>query len=119
MMGSPGLVAPRSGDSNGSWSRSQPGWSSPPIMAPPLLRIITIMAKTDFQKFMQDVFGDSLIRMEQFREDQWSRVENKIAEIGREAVHGEMSAMARRLDEIERRLAALEHERAEKMQEEV
>lgn len=68
---------------------------------------------------MQDVFGDSLIRMEQFREDQWARVESRIAEIGREAVHGELTALARRLDEIERRLATLEHERAEKMEEQV
>lgn len=77
------------------------------------------MARTDFQKFMQDVFGDSLIRVEQFREDQWARVEKKIADIGREAVHTELSAMAKRLDLMEQRLAKLEHERAEIMQEEV
>lgn len=77
------------------------------------------MTRTDFQKFMQDVFGDSMIRIEQFREDQWARVEKKIAEIGRESVHAEMSAMAKRLDEMEHRLKQLEQERAEKMQEEV
>lgn len=68
---------------------------------------------------MQDVFGDSIIKVEQFREDQWAKVEKKIAEIGRESMHAEISGMAKRLDEVERRLTALEQERAEKMQEEL
>ncbi len=77
------------------------------------------MTKTDFQKFMQDVFGDSLVRVEQFREDQWAKVERKIAEIGRESMHAELSKIAERLDLMEQRLRKLEHERAEQMQQEV
>ncbi len=68
---------------------------------------------------MQDVFGDSLIRVEQFREDQWAKVEKKIAEIGRESMHAELSTIAKRLDLVEQRLSKLEHERAEQMQEDV
>ena len=77
------------------------------------------MDKSDLKSFFEDVFGDSMIRIEQFRDDQWMKVEQKFAEIGKRAVQPELTAMAKRLDEVERRLTALEHERAEKMQEEV
>lgn len=77
------------------------------------------MARNELKNFLQDVFGDSIVRIEQFREDQWARVEEKIAEIGRRSVRDEMSALAKRLDTIEHRLTLLEHERAEKMEEEV
>ena len=77
------------------------------------------MDKNDLKAFFEDLFGDSMIRIEQFRDDQWTKIEEKIAEVGKHAVQPELQAMAKRLDTVERRLTELEQERAEKMQEEV
>lgn len=87
-------------------------------MALPLLQR-TCMDKNDLKAFFEDLLGDSILRFEQFREDQWAKVEQKLAEIGKRAVQAELQATAQRLDAVERRLSALEAERAEKIQEEL
>jgi polyhydroxyalkanoate synthesis regulator phasin len=75
------------------------------------------MNRSEFESFMRDVFGEPIGRFEKFRDDQWAKIEEKLGDLAKEAVHPEMSSMAKRLDLLEQRLSALEQERAENMDE--
>lgn len=83
------------------------------------LRLLHAFNMSEMKKFLEDVFGDSFMRVEQFREDQWTRLESRIAEIAKRGVDAELSALTQRVEELERRLGELERERAEKMQQEI
>ncbi len=68
----------------------------------------------DFEQFLREVFGDSVNRLTQFQSGQMARLNSKLHDIAREALHEDLAKMATEITELRERVTVLESERAQK-----
>ncbi|MBW3564462.1 MAG: hypothetical protein KY459_07040 [Acidobacteria bacterium] len=66
------------------------------------------MDTKEFEKFMRDVFGESVDKVKHFRDDQVKRVEGKLHELARDAVADEISTLRTKIEALEHKIATLE-----------
>jgi len=67
----------------------------------------------DFEQMLRDVFGESVNRFTTFERDQMKKLQTKLQEIAREALHDELSKLHGEIGDLRARVAKLEAERAE------
>ena len=73
----------------------------------------------DFEQFLKDVFGEPLSRLSQYSADQRQRMQSKLQEFAREAVHDELTKLHQEIAELRSRLTVLESERLQKAADQV
>lgn len=66
----------------------------------------------DFEQLLRDVFGPSVDKLMQLREDQMKRLQSKLQELAREAIKDELTRLHTEVAELRTRVATLEAERA-------
>lgn len=66
------------------------------------------MDTKEFEKFMKDVFGESVDRVKHFRDDQVKKIEGKLHELARDAVADEISTLRTKVETLEHKIATLE-----------
>ena len=66
------------------------------------------MDTKEFEKFLRDVFGDSVDKVKHFRDGQVSRIESKLHELARDAVADEIGTLKTRIETLEVKIATLE-----------
>jgi len=71
------------------------------------------MNREEFEQAVREVFGDSAAKMAEFRDEQVERLQKKIQEIAHEGMKEELNRLSAEVLELRKRVAALEHERAE------
>lgn len=69
---------------------------------------------TDFEQLLKDIFGEPLNRLGQLSREQTQKLQAKLQEFVREAMHEETTRLHAEITELRRRVATLEAERAEK-----
>jgi polyhydroxyalkanoate synthesis regulator phasin len=69
---------------------------------------------TDFEQLLKDIFGEPLNRLGQLSREQTQKLQAKLKELVREAMHEETTRLHNEITELRRRVATLEAERAEK-----
>lgn len=74
---------------------------------------------SDFEQLLRDIFGDSVDRLTNFQRDQVKKLQGKLQELAREALHEELAKMHHDIAELRNRVAVLENERVEKAAESV
>lgn len=70
--------------------------------------LMRVMDTKEFEKFMKDVFGESVDRVKHFRDDQVKRIEGKLHEVARDAVADEISTLRTKVETLEHKIATLE-----------
>jgi polyhydroxyalkanoate synthesis regulator phasin len=68
---------------------------------------------TDFEQVLKDIFGEPLNRLGQLSRDQAQRLQTKLQELVREAMHEEVARLHTEIAELRARVATLEAERAQ------
>ena len=67
----------------------------------------------DFEQFLREVFGEPLMRLTNFSNEQMQRLNAKLQELAREAVKDELAKLHTEIAELRSRLAVLEAERVQ------
>ncbi len=67
----------------------------------------------DFEQFLREVFGEPLMRLTNFSNEQMQRLNAKLQELAREAVKDEFAKLHTEIAELRSRLAVLEAERVQ------
>ena len=67
----------------------------------------------DFEQLLKDIFGDPLNRLTQFSSDQTQRIQTRLQEFAREALHDELSKLRTEVSDLRERVATLEKERVQ------
>ena len=67
----------------------------------------------DFEQLLRDVFGESWNRVNTFQRDQIAKLQSKLQEMAREALHDELGRLHGEIGDLRARVAKLEAERAE------
>jgi len=73
----------------------------------------------DFEQLLRDLFGDSFNRLTDFQREQGKKLQGKLQELAREALHDELSKLHGEIAELRARVAVLESERVENAAEQV
>lgn len=66
----------------------------------------------DLEQLLRDVFGPSVDKLMQVREDQMKRLQSKLQELAREALKDELTRLHTEIADLRTRVATLEAERA-------
>jgi predicted nuclease with TOPRIM domain len=74
---------------------------------------------SDFEQLLRDIFGDSVDRLTNFQREQAKRLQGKLQELAREALHEELGKLNSEVAELRARVAVLENERIERSAESV
>jgi len=67
----------------------------------------------DLEQFLREVFGEPLMRLTNFSNEQLQRINNKLQELAREAVKEELGKLHTEVAELRSRVAVLEAERVQ------
>jgi len=73
----------------------------------------------DFEQLLRDIFGDSFTRLSDYQREQGKKLQSKLQELAREALHDELSKLHGEVAELRARVATLEAERVENAAEQV
>lgn len=73
------------------------------------------MRREEFESTVRELFGESVTKMSEFRDEQIDRLEKKIQEIAHEGMKDELNRMSSEILDLRRRIQSLEHERAEEL----
>lgn len=68
---------------------------------------------SDFEQLLRDIFGDSLNRFTNFERDQTRKLQSKLQDFCREALHDDLSKLQNEIAGLRARVATLESERAQ------
>lgn len=68
---------------------------------------------SEWENLLRELFGDSIGRVSEFREEQVRKIEAKIQEIAHEGLRDEFNLLSNEILDLKRRLASLEAERAD------
>ena len=67
----------------------------------------------DLEQFLREVFGEPLMRLTNFSNEQMQRLNGKLQELAREAVREELAKLHTEIAELRSRVAVLEQERVQ------
>ncbi len=67
----------------------------------------------DFEQFLREVFGEPLMRLTNFSNEQMQRLNAKLQELAREAMKDELAKLHTEIAELRSRVAVLEAERVQ------
>jgi len=67
----------------------------------------------DFEQLLKDIFGEPLNKLTQFSSDQTQRIQTRLQEFAREALHDELTKLRTEVADLRTRVATLEKERVE------
>lgn len=68
---------------------------------------------SDFEQLLRDIFGESATRLNDFQREQTRKLQLKLQEFAREALHDDLTKLHTEINELRSRVAVLESERAE------
>ena len=71
------------------------------------------MKRDEFEQFVKDLFGESVARVVELKDEQIERVEEKIQEIAQEGMKEELNRLESEIRTLQERVARLESEKAD------